>query len=139
MYEYPNISSWKSDENISLQQVQECSNELKDIFEKQERLANARIELQNLTVEKEHFDVYISETTTENEVRIKKNIKSFDLMTLWQECLYIAEKESKISFWFKLKGLLKYRIFDWKFYDQDISKIYNCLSKNCTTLVKAKN
>lgn len=129
MYEYPNISSWKSDENISLQQVQECSNELKDIFEKQERLANARIELQNLTVEKEHFDVYISETTTENEVRIKKNIKSFDLMTLWQECLYIAEKESKISFWFKLKGLLKYRIFDWKFYDQDISKIITAFQK----------
>ena len=64
----------------------------KDIFEKQERLANARVNFKTLQSKKEHFDVYISETTTENEVRIKKNIKSFDLMTLWQECLYIAEK-----------------------------------------------
>lgn len=126
---YPDMSSWKSNENISLQQVQECSNKLKSIFDKQERLANVRIELQNLIVEKEHFDIYISETDTVNEVRINKNIKASDLMNLWQECLYFAEKESDISFWFKLKGLLKYRIFDWKFYDQDISKVITAFQK----------
>lgn len=126
---YPDMFSWKSNENISLQQVQECSNELKNIFDKQERLANARIELQNITVEKEHFDVYISESGTVNEVGINKKIKSSDLMKLWQECLYIAEKESNISFWFKLKGLLKYGIFDWKFYDQNISKVITSFQK----------
>lgn len=138
--EYPNMSSWKNNENISLQQVQECSNELKSIFDKQERLANARIELQNLIVEKEHFDIYISEIDIVNEIRINKNIKASDLMNLWQECSYIAEKETNISFWFKLKGLLKYRIFDWKFFDQDISNVitvfqrmyYTCRIKELT-------
>lgn len=126
---YPDMSSWKSNENISLQQVQECSNELKSIFDRQERLAGARIELQNLTVEKEHFDMYLSERSYTDEKCTKKNIKASDLMNLWQECLYIAENESSIPFLFKLKGLLKYRIYNWKFYDQDISKVITAFQK----------
>ena len=35
----------------------------------------------------------------------------------------ISEKKKTIGFWFKIKALLKYKMTDWSFYKQDISKI----------------
>ena len=44
-------------------------------------------------------------------------------MELWQECQFISEEKNKINFWFKIKAFFKYGVTNWKFYNQDISKI----------------
>lgn len=142
---YPDLSSWNNSDNLSLQQIQECLDKLKTVFDIRERLADTRIQLQNLTLEKAHFDRYISESNIEHEVRMKKSIKSSDLINLWQECLSVAEKKDTIPFWVKLKGLIKYQIFDWKFYNQDISTVigtfqkmyYSCKTKELTNEIQS--
>lgn len=44
-------------------------------------------------------------------------------MELWQECQFISEEKNRINFWFKIKAFFKYGVTNWKFYNQDISKI----------------
>ena len=44
-------------------------------------------------------------------------------MELWQECQFISEEKNRINFWFKIKAFFTHGVTNWKFYNQDISKI----------------
>jgi hypothetical protein len=75
------------------------SEELGNIFSKQERLALAKQELASVKTEHEYFIDYFNSTVGKDEVTaFRKKLKSNQLMTFLQECQSIADSEKKLSF-----------------------------------------
>ena len=124
--DYLDFSLWRTNENpYDLQKrIAEQSSQLKNVFDKQEKLACLRQELSQLVTERQYFNQYIEESDVSTDrIRFKKKLSSKQWMELWQECQLISEEKKAIGFWFKIKALFKYGVTDWKFYKQDISKI----------------
>ena len=123
---YPDFLSWTLDGNRDnvKNKILEESEQLKNVFDKQERLASLRQENAQIETEFEYFKQYVEETDVEiQKLNIKKSFGSKQWMELWQECQFISEEKNRINFWFKIKALFKYGVTNWKFYNQDISKI----------------
>ena len=123
---YPDFLSWTLDGNKDnvKNKILEESEQLKNVFDKQERLASLRQENAQIETEFEYFKQYVEETDVEiQKLNIKKSFGSKQWMELWQECQFISEEKNKINFWFKIKAFFKYGVTNWKFYNQDISKI----------------
>lgn len=123
---YPDFLSWTLDGNRDnvKNKILEESEQLKNVFDKQERLASLRQENAQIETEFEYFKQYVEETDVEiQKLNIKKSFGSKQWMELWQECQFISEEKNKINFWFKIKAFFKYGVTNWKFYNQDISKI----------------
>lgn len=123
---YPDFSFWKSDDELasSLKSVQEKSLELKKVFDKREELAKLKQELTQLTTEIRYFEQYLEETDVNPDLlRVKKNLNAKSWMTIWQECLLIADEKKKIGLLFKIKSFFQYGLINFKFYKQDIGKI----------------
>ena len=122
---YPDFSSWKTQEDSSILQngIAELSSQLKNVFDKQEKLACLRQELSQLVTEQNHFNQYIEESEVHiDSIKFKKKLSSKQWMLLWQECQLISEEKTTIGFWFKIKALFKYGVTNWGIYKQDISK-----------------
>lgn len=122
---YPDFSSWKTQEDSSVLQngIAELSSQLKNVFDKQEKLACLRQELSQLVTEQNHFNQYIEESEVHiDSIKFKKKLSSKQWMLLWQECQLISEEKTTIGFWFKIKALFKYGVTNWGIYKQDISK-----------------
>ena len=123
---YPDFSSWKTDKKPRdiKQKIAEQSEQLKTIFEKQEKLAHLRQELSQLVTEQKYFDQYVDETDVDtSNIKSRKKLFSKHWMELWQECQMLAEKKNATSFWVKIKIFLKYRSSNWNFYKQPIAKM----------------
>lgn len=123
---YPDFSSWKleGNQNILMENIREKSIRLKKIFDKQEELALLRQEQSQLATELEYFKQYVRETEEAAEdIRLSEKLSSKQWMELWQECQTLSEKEQKIGFLFRLKGILRYGIWNSAFYRQDIAKV----------------
>lgn len=122
---YPDFSSWQTQEDSSVLQngIAELSSQLKNVFDKQEKLACLRQELSQLVTEQNHFNQYIEESEVHiDSIKFKKKLSSKQWMLLWQECQLISEEKTTIGFWFKIKALFKYGVTNWGIYKQDISK-----------------
>ena len=122
---YPDFSSWKTQEDSSVLQngIAELSSQLKNVFDKQEKLACLRQKLSQLVTEQNHFNQYIEESEVHiDSIKFKKKLSSKQWMLLWQECQLISEEKTTIGFWFKIKALFKYGVTNWGIYKQDISK-----------------
>lgn len=124
---YPDMTGW---EDISFdaknfeEEITEKSLKLQDVFEKQERLAKAELELNSIETEQKYFEKYDSETKAEAlDVKVRKNIHSAAVMDLWQASQMFSDTGIKLSLWFRLKARFIYGISDWKFYKRDIAKI----------------
>ena len=123
---YPDFLSWTLDGNKDnvKNKILEESEQLKNVFDKQERLASLRQENAQIETEFEYFKQYVEETDVEiQKLNIKKSFGSKQWMELWQECQFISEEKNRINFWFKIKAFFKYGVTNLKFYNQDISKI----------------
>ncbi len=124
--EYPSFSSWEriEDFKITLDSIKEQSVLLKDVFDKQERLALLRQEQSNLTTETQYFHQYLDKVNTEIAIKnSKKGLSSKDWVRLWQECQHLLEKQNRLGILFKLKSFFRYGISDKNFYKQDFVKI----------------
>lgn len=128
---YPNLSQWKQPperQEALKRQVSALSAEMAELFTKQERLAVARQELNTLTLEMKYFAEYCRETgINDSGVKFRKNLSSQRLMGLWQECCAVSDAGRSITLWLKLKSVLLYGISDWKFYQNDPSRIVTML------------
>lgn len=124
--EYPDFTSWKMEEDPSALQknISEKSMQLKDVFDKQERLANLRQEHSQLTTEFEHFKQYLEKTNVNiDSLRFRKKASSEQWMAMLQECQMVLEEKKKIGIIFKIKAFFNCGIVDSKFYKQDVAKI----------------
>ena len=126
---YPNLSDWNQeipDRMQFIEHIKNCSQALNDIFAKQERLALAKNELQELRIEQKHFSQYEEETNNNlTQYKLRRKLQSKQLMQLWQECQAFSDTDKKITFFFKIKSCIIYGISDWNFYKIEISKIVN--------------
>lgn len=123
---YPDFTLWKTEENPSdlRNKIAEQSIQLKNVFDKQERLACLKQEFSQLTTELEYFRQYVEESDVNTEgIKYKKGLSAKSWMLLWQECQFISEEKGALGFLFKIKFFLKYGISDWKLYKQDIAKV----------------
>lgn len=85
---YPDFSTWKTDENSNdlQKRIAEQSEQLKIVFDKQEKLACLKQELSQLVTEQEYFDQYVEESDVNiDRIEFKKKLSSKDWMVLWQE------------------------------------------------------
>ena len=120
--EYPDFSTWKNKNTKELKEsiVSQSAN-IKDIFDKQEKLAELRQEISQLQIEQEYFNRHAKELNVNiDNIKFRKNLSSTQLMSLWQDVQIISDKQKQIGFWFKIKALLIYGITDFKLYKQDI-------------------
>lgn len=123
---YPNFSSWRveHEQKITLQEIRQKSQKLKEIFDKQEELAVLKQEYSQLVIEIEYFQEYLSETDVDTDrIKINRNLTAKDWMLLWQESQMNSEEKSNVGLWFKMKCFFLYGIKNFDFYKQDISKI----------------
>lgn len=124
--EYPDFSSWRTQENpgILRKTILEQSVQLKDVFDKQERLAALRQESSQLSTEREYFRKYVEDLDVDTEsVKFRKNVSSKNWMALWQECQFISEEEKTLGILFKAKAFFRNGIRSRNFYRQDRAKI----------------
>lgn len=123
---YPDFSSWKTRENpvVLQQKILQQSMQLKQVFDKQEKLAYLRQEYSQLLTELKYFREYVDESAVDTRrLKFKKALSSKHWMEMWQECQFISERKHRIGILFKAKAFFKYGITDWNFYKQDIAKI----------------
>lgn len=123
---YPDFASWKIKEGTEIlkKEVEDESIQLKNIFNKQERLAYLNQELSQLDTEEKYFEKYVDESDVNiNNIKIKRELSAETWMMLWQESQLLAEENGKIGFLFKIKNFFKYGINDWSLYKQNISKV----------------
>lgn len=72
---YPDFSQWKSSENVNdlRIKIEAMSQELKNIFDKQEKLAYLRQELSQLDIESEYFNQYVEESDVKiDNIKVRK-------------------------------------------------------------------
>ena len=128
---YPDISDWQqSPERMTelQEKIASRSEELLTSFEKQERLACAKRELQATKLEQEHFENYCADRQlSKPEHSSRKSIKSEQIMHLIQSCETFSEQNRELSFWFKLRAVILYGAVDWKFLKQDFDVIITYL------------
>lgn len=126
---YPDLSDWNQeipDENNFIEGVRQRSVRLNEIFQKQEQLALAKQEFQELKTERRYFEQYTEETNDNlTQHKIRRKLKSQTLMQLWQECQSFSDTGKNVTFFFKIKSYIVYGISDWNFYKIEISKIIN--------------
>ena len=123
---YPDFSLWRLSENRSILQkdIKEKSIQLKEVFDKQEQLANLKQEYSQMLTEFEYFNTYAQESDVDtNRIKFNKKLSAQQWVSLWQEFQMIFEEKQRIGFLLKLKGILQYGITNLSFYKQDVAKI----------------
>lgn len=98
---YPDFSAWKTDENPNdlQKRIAEQSEQLKTVFDKQEKMACLRQELSQLATEQEYFNHYVKESDVDTDnIKFKKSQSSKHWVTLWQECQLLSEEKSQLDY-----------------------------------------
>ena len=128
---YPPLDGWKADEEkkgFFHRGIRKVSLELHEVFERQERLALARQEMESLETEIRHFSRYCEETgITLKRKRIPHSSKK--MMAIWQRCYAYEDEDKPISFWFKLKNIRIIGLSDWKLYKKKLPEVITHFQK----------
>ena len=110
---YPVLTNWKLNTKQQLGLKTKINNhitELSRAFSAKERLAQAKAELDSLTVEIKYFEQYCSETYMSSpEIKYSRNLTAKKVMLLWQECNKFLDKCRISLFWYKIKCVFVYK------------------------------
>ena len=128
---YPALGQWSLPAERQMEllnAIRGRSDEMSDIFSKQERLALARQELDSLHLEMRHFAQFCEESgfPVPSEA-LRRSTKSETLMRLLQKAQTLSEWERAVSFWFKFKSVFYYGISKWSFYQNRLPVIITLL------------
>lgn len=130
---YPDIFSWEKSAETLLhlqQSIDALSHELIEHFNKQERLACARQELAALELEIQYFEQYCLESGQIEPRRTpSQNLKSTKVLDILQEYESGLERRQMIPIWYKMKTVFFYRLFEWKYFQNNISIVFTYLLK----------
>ena len=119
---YPDFASWKFLGNIyDLKiDINEKSYLLRDVFEKQERLASLRQELSQLSIEFEYFNQYLDELNINKFIpRMIRKISSKRWMEMWQKCQMSIEMKNRIGKILQIKLMIMSGLFNRDFWKLD--------------------
>lgn len=133
---YPDLLAWKLEDasgetqTALSEEIQKKSQNLGEIFEKREMLAQYKQELAQLELEMKYYELFSEETgVSVPAVKSKKELDTEQIMQLWQKCQDIADKEKKLGLLLKLRGLFGYGIANWSFYKQDPGMVIAALQR----------
>lgn len=128
---YPQLDSWKiEDGEVSLESVKTEAEQLQQVFEKREELAQQKQNLAQVEVEWEYFKQYVKENQSKPErMKTRKKLSNASLMELWQICQTYAENGKRPGVLFKIKNSIRYGITDWKFYKQNMMSIITSIQE----------
>ncbi len=124
--EYPDFSGWEYKGNFGelISEIQSLSQQLKVVYADEEEIAKLTSEKYGIDVEKVHFEQYVKESgTVLGCLKLKKNVRSADVMRLWQTILDKSEKGESISFWQKIILYFKHGLRDKTIFDKDPAQI----------------
>lgn len=130
---YPDLSAWEQTpeglQNLRTQTT-ELAQELSTYFEKQERLACAKQEISALELEIKYFDHFCEEYELVEPVKPpRKGVRSSTVLQILQECERFLEQRNAVTFWHKAKSAILFGLFEWNYYDNDISVVVTYLLK----------
>lgn len=97
---------------------------IKEMLKNKNNLAKFSLELEELQIEKKYF----MELYEKRKLKIK-NYKKFTryeldkILSLWAELEKFQQDNKKISLYFKIKSIFKYRIFTFSFYEYPLDDI----------------
>lgn len=135
---YPDISSWqKNEEDIRhlQEQVVKLTAEVSECFEKQERLALAKQELNDLELESRYFISYYNESKLPQPVKKpRQRLKTDTVLRIMQECEAACEQGLPLNALLKIKGSVLYGIFEWRFWNSDMNAVLSYLQSLFYTL-----
>ena len=125
--EYPNIKEWYIDSERLGELRGEIINtveKLKYYYEIEEKIASLKNELLKLNVETEHYRRYCKEYGLQwPKKKMKKVIKSDEIV----KTIFSLEKPHKyqkaIRIWYKIKNVLVWGLYEWKYNKQSIDSI----------------
>ncbi len=111
---YPDFQKWnlktdESDKRRALNVIRGNLNELKDIFDKEEKLAEIKNRRSQLSTEYKYFEDYIKDLKSDiSSLKFKKNISSAKWLDLWNDYQWRFESGKKNSFIYKFKVFLSF-------------------------------
>lgn len=122
---YPDFSKYKSDNNdITIDEILKLQNEIKTMLNDKNRIALLKAKLSEYRIEKKYFEEFFKETYDEkSKIQTIKDLRSSRILELWNECQVFSDKNKNMSFWFKLKCIFYYKLFDNAFLKRPISDI----------------
>lgn len=130
---YPDLSTWaQTSDNLQKLRTQttELAQELSIYFEKQERLACAKQEISALELEMKYFNQFCEEyELLEPTKPPRRGVRSSTVLQVLQECERFLEQRNAVSFWHKAKSTILFGLFEWHYYDNDISIVVTYLLK----------
>lgn len=127
---YPSFVSEKTelDFNKLYKEVIQDSKSLKDMLSTQNELALQKQLYEEFKVEKKHFLDYYEKK--DKNIEYFKTFKKYDIdsiLSLLAEFENIQLLNKKITLLFKIKNLIKYRLFSFSIYKYPINSIIECL------------
>lgn len=125
---YPELSNWVQTEAPEPETISELTGKLQKVYLIQEEIAKLRNSCLELKLEAEHFEAFAKETAAFfDTIKIRGRLSSKKVMKLWQEIQNRVDKDRALSIWMKFKSIFYYGIANWRFYEQDLSKIITVL------------
>lgn len=130
---YPNMNEWKlNDQAVAdmKKQLEEQGQKIDEMLAAKNRAGILKQELSEILTENEYFNAYENETN-EHPI-IYKSIyrqKSSVIMKFWLEYRRIIEESIAVSTTRKLKYLLRFGIYDFKFYNNSEDRIISLFQK----------
>ncbi|MDN5103867.1 AAA domain-containing protein [Aliarcobacter butzleri] len=127
---YPNFVSEKTEVDFKklYQEVSQDSKSLKEMLSTQNELALQKQLYEEFKVEKKHFLDYYEKK--DKNIEYFKTFKKYDIdsiLSLLAEFENIQLLNKKITLLFKIKNLIKYRLFSFSIYKYPINSIIECL------------
>lgn len=116
---YPDLRDWEREPDARqalFTAIEQDSEALMELFEKQERLAHAKGEREALELEMQYFEQFCAEIGYLGPSRAKQSLDSQTLMDLWQACSRYTDRGRKPSLWFCFKNALFYKTANWDFF-----------------------
>ena len=127
---YPSFVSEKVDVDFNklYKDVSQDTESLKEMLSIQNELALKNQLYEEFKIEKEHFLDYYEKK--DKNIGYFKSLKKYDtdtILSLWTEFENIQLSNKKISLLFKIKNLIKYRLFSFSIYKYSINSIIEYL------------
>lgn len=123
----PDLSSWYMEKQEILQlnaKSQKLFIALSDMLEKKNALAAFRLELDNLELERNHFEKYCNELyTTIPILKSFKKVNTQSALKLWLTCEDYASRNKTIGLWGRIKNFICFGFADKNFYSLPVEKM----------------
>jgi hypothetical protein len=131
--DYPDMKNWKLEILEASERRKNLENQgqkLDEMLEKRNMSAKSKQELSEVLIEKEYFDLYENETS-EQPIKYKSlySQKASSILKLWVEFRQIVEQGTPMSITGKIKFLLRFGIYDFKFYNNPEDRILSLFQK----------